>query len=246
MGRDVLQRRLARRRASADERRWPYEPAPVAARRRCRPPLARRDCERRVVVRVRAVEAGERAGRRLVEADAEEKAARCASGGSPRAAPRRPRRSPAERAVAPSARNAPWRSPRGASWPSPAQRFPPTVPCERISRSATFAAHGPSGAGMPTSSWTGVIAPIVTREPSLLDRRTGRRSPEHQRLRALQPSVRQVGDDDRPSADDDDVRAVAEAAIASSSEPGTRTSRSRRPTPHSLQPSPHPSRSRDQ
>ena len=33
-----------------------------------------------------------------------------------------------------------------------AQRFPPTVACARISRSATFAAHGPSGAASSTRS----------------------------------------------------------------------------------------------
>ena len=74
----------------------------------------------------------------------------------------------AERAVAPTARNAPCRSPRGASEPSPAQRFPPTVPCERISRSATLLAHGPIGGAIPVRSCTGVVAPIVTRDPSFV------------------------------------------------------------------------------
>ena len=72
---------------------------------------------------------------------------------------------PAERTVAPSASSAPCRSPRGASGPSPAQMLPPSVPCARISRSATFAAHGPSGAGSPARSETEVVAPTVTVEP---------------------------------------------------------------------------------
>ena len=40
------------------------------------------------------------------------------------------------------------------------------MPCARISLSATFAAHGPIGAESDSSSETGVVAPIVTRDPS--------------------------------------------------------------------------------
>ena len=88
--------------------------------------------------------------------------------------------------------------------------FPPTVACERISRSATFAAQGPSGAAIPTSSCTGVIAPIVTREPSFaIPARPA--CPSISAFAGSQPPVRHVRDDDRPSTDDDDVRAVAES-----------------------------------
>ena len=72
-----------------------------------------------------------------------------------------------------------------------------------------MAAHGPSGAGISTSSCTGVIAPIVDARAVLLDPREPGAA-EHQRLRRPQPAVRHVRDDDRPPADDDDVRAVAE------------------------------------
>jgi hypothetical protein len=61
--------------------------------------------------------------------------------------------------------------------------LPPTVPWERISKSATFAAHGPSG------------------EP---------RVAEQERRRRLDSPVGEVREDDRASGDDDDACAVPE------------------------------------
>ena len=115
---------------------------------------------------------------------------------------------PAERTVAPSASSAPWRSPRGASGPSPAQRLPPTVPWARISKSATFAAHGPSGAASPTRSETGVVAPTVTVEPSReIPARPARCSSSA--FDRLQAAVREFRQDDRAAPDHRDVRPVA-------------------------------------
>ena len=72
-----------------------------------------------------------------------------------------------------------------------------------------FAAQGPSGAGIPTSSSTGVVAPIVTREPSrVIPARPA--FPSMQRLRRLQAAVGHLRDDDRPSTDHDDIGPVPE------------------------------------
>ena len=115
-----------------------------------------------VVVRVRPAERGVRACARARRTRRRARggvraSARKSSSGSLASPP-----APAERTVAPSASSAPWRSPRGASGPSPAQRLPPTVAWARISRSADVGRAGPSGAAPPTRSETGVVAPIVT------------------------------------------------------------------------------------
>ncbi len=73
-------------------------------------------------------------------------------------------------------------------------------PAARISPSATFAAHGPSGAGRSTRSASGVAAPIVIAAVGALDARRAR----HRCSRIARPGwsrpLRQLGHHDRAAA----------------------------------------------